>query len=96
MRYSAELGWLAAILAVLTAYNRALGVVAGASQQFCGPMAKPHRMATLTAASLLSVIEVLAGWPLRLVPLALVLIAIGCVVTMIRRTQRIVRELNSK
>ena len=96
MRYSAELGWLTALLAVMTAYNRALGVVAGASQQFCGPMAKPHRMATLTVASLLSVIEVLAGWPLRIVPLALVLISIGCVVTMIRRTQRIVRELNSK
>ncbi len=94
--YSAQLGWLAALLAVLTAYNRALGVVAGASQQFCGPMAKPHRMATLTVAALLSVVEVLAHWPLRVVTVALLLICAGCIVTMIRRTARIVHELNSK
>ena len=96
LTYSAQLGWLAALLAVLTAYNRALGVVAGASQQFCGPMAKPHRMATLTIAALLSIGELIAGWPLRAVPLALLLIVAGCVVTMIRRTGRIVHELNSK
>jgi phosphatidylglycerophosphate synthase len=95
-KYSAELGWAAALLAVMTAYVRALGVVAGAPQQFCGPMAKPHRMATMTVAAVLSAGEVLLQWPSRAIPAALGLIVLGCFVTMIRRTYRIVGELNSK
>jgi phosphatidylglycerophosphate synthase len=95
-KYSAELGWAAALLAVMTAYVRALGVAAGASQQFCGPMAKPHRMATMTVAAVLSAGEVLRQWPSRAIPAALGLIVIGCLWTMIRRTRRIVGELNSK
>ncbi len=94
--FSHELGWVAALLAVITAYTRALGGVAGAGQQFCGPMAKPHRMATMTVASLLSIGEVFLGWPLRIVPLALSIVAIGCLVTIFRRASRIVGELNSK
>jgi phosphatidylglycerophosphate synthase len=93
---SPKLGWAAALLAVITAYVRALGVTAGASQQFCGPMAKPHRMALLTIASLLSASEVLLNWPLRIVPIALCLVIIGCLATIFRRTRRIVAELNSK
>jgi phosphatidylglycerophosphate synthase len=79
---------------VLTAYTRALGVVAGASQQFCGPMAKPHRMAVMTFAALLALIEVLLHWPARIIPIALALIVGGCLVTIARRTLRIMRELN--
>jgi phosphatidylglycerophosphate synthase len=94
--HSVELGWAAAVLAVITAYVRALGVAAGASQQFCGPMAKPHRMATMTFAAVLSAGEVLLQWPLRIIPIALGLIVLGCLVTMFRRTSRIMSELNSK
>jgi phosphatidylglycerophosphate synthase len=90
------LGWAAALLAVTTAYVRALGVVAGATQQFCGPMAKPHRMAVMTVASLLSVLELLFDQPLRVIPVALMLIIAGCVITIVRRTLRILQELNSK
>lgn len=105
------LGWLAAVLALLTAYVRALGVSAGASQQFCGPMAKPHRMATITVAALLQAIlywvnpEVgFLGFIKRLtnadeglvMTFALALICFGCIVTIIRRTSRIVAELESK
>jgi phosphatidylglycerophosphate synthase len=93
---SIEPGWAAALLAVLTAYVRALGVAAGATQQFCGPMAKPHRMAVMTVASLLAVVEVLLDWPSRVIPLALTLIVLGCGVTIVRRTARIIRELNLK
>src|SRR5207244_3262545 len=54
-----DLGWAAAVLAVITAYVRTLGGQAGASQQFCGPMAKQQRMFILTLASLVSVVELL-------------------------------------
>jgi len=40
------LGWLAALLAVLTAYVRVLGAASGAGHDFTGPMAKQHRMAS--------------------------------------------------
>ena len=52
-----ELGWLAAVLAVMTAYIRLLGGSMGVQQYFLGPMAKPHRMALLTAACVFSVFE---------------------------------------
>lgn len=88
-----DLGWLAAMLAVLTAYVRTLGVQAGASPQFCGPMAKQQRMATLTVACALTAGETLLGWPGRVFTLALGLIALGCVANVVRRTVRIAREL---
>ena len=45
------LGWAAACVAVWVAYVRALARTAGAPNDFCGPMAKPHRMALMTAAA---------------------------------------------
>lgn len=42
------LAWLCALLAVLTAYIRVLGVSIGGEADFQGPMAKQHRMALLT------------------------------------------------
>jgi phosphatidylglycerophosphate synthase len=96
LKISPILGWCAALLAVTTAYTRALGVAAGASQQFCGPMAKPHRMAVMTVACMLSIIEVLLNQPLRIIPVALMLVIAGCLVTVVRRTLRILHELNSK
>jgi phosphatidylglycerophosphate synthase len=52
------LGWLAATLAMMTAYIRAVGKGEGAGNDFSGPMAKPHRMATMTVACVLT-----ALWP---------------------------------
>ena len=49
-----ELGWLAGILAVMTAYTRTLAGASGAPQRFLGPMAKQHRMALLSAALVLA------------------------------------------
>ncbi|HVK18725.1 MAG TPA: CDP-alcohol phosphatidyltransferase family protein [Fimbriiglobus sp.] len=46
-----ELGYLAAVAALLTAYVRALGKTAGAPAVFAGPMAKQHRMAVVTLAA---------------------------------------------
>ena len=42
------LGWLAALLAALTAYVRLFGGSIGQPQSFRGPMAKQHRMAVMT------------------------------------------------
>jgi phosphatidylglycerophosphate synthase len=88
-------GWLAAVLALLTAYVRALGVAAGASQQFCGPMAKPHRMAVITIAAIVQAILPITSLSLPIMTYALMLICAGCIVTVIRRTARIVRELEA-
>src|SRR5262249_14986290 len=57
VRWGAELGWAAALLALMTAYVRLLGAAMGATQWFIGPMAKQHRMAVLTAACLLAALE---------------------------------------
>jgi phosphatidylglycerophosphate synthase len=89
-------GWLAALLAVMTAYVRALGVAAGASQCFFGPMAKPHRMALLTAASIAGAVCVWLDCQVRIIPIALWLMIAGCAVTIIRRCRQIAQELKSK
>lgn len=90
------LGWLAALLAVTTAYVRAMGAAAGSSQHFCGPMAKQQRMAVLTVAA---VIAGAAPWVPQLrwvLPVALGVVALGSLITVFRRTSRIIRELESK
>src|SRR5690242_1835486 len=45
------LGFVATIFAIFLAYLRAQGKVAGAHQEFCGPMATQQRMATVTVAA---------------------------------------------
>ncbi|HEV8267922.1 MAG TPA: CDP-alcohol phosphatidyltransferase family protein [Thermoanaerobaculia bacterium] len=92
-----ELGWLASVLAVQTAYVRLLGGAAGLAQDFTGPMAKPHRMAAMTGAALLSTLEGLVG--LRegtLLLIGLAVVALGCLVTIGRRLVRIVRGLEAR
>lgn len=86
------LGWAAGSLAILTAYVRMLGGATGAKQYFIGPMAKQHRMALITVASLLSVFESLA----MAMPIALSIIIVGCVITTFRRLKKITNELESK
>jgi phosphatidylglycerophosphate synthase len=53
---SPVLGLAAALMAVFVAYVRALGASVGAGQIFLGPMAKPHRMALMTATCVLRAI----------------------------------------
>lgn len=86
-------GWIAAILALLTAYVRVQGVAVGAGEYFTGPMAKPHRMATLTIACVLSIAETVLAWPHRAISIALALVALGCVVTIARRLRLIAHDL---
>src|SRR5438093_7447617 len=53
---SIALGYIATILAIFTAYIRAAGKIAGAHNEFCGPMAKQHRMLVITVACVYSAV----------------------------------------
>lgn len=48
-----ELGYIAANVAILTAYIRVLGASLKTKHYFLGPMAKPHRMALITVCALI-------------------------------------------
>ncbi|CAN7493952.1 CDP-alcohol phosphatidyltransferase family protein [Bosea sp. LjRoot237] len=90
------LGWAAAGFAVLTAYTRELGRNCGLPADFSGPMAKQHRMATITAAALLSLLEPLWRGQNEVLVIALWLIAAGAAVTALRRATNIVRGLRAR
>jgi len=75
------LGWAAALLAMGTAYVRALGGAVGLPQDFCGPMAKQHRMALLTMGAAASVVVPVMPWVLGL-------ICAGAALTAVRRLHR--------
>lgn len=94
--WGVALGWSAAVLAVMTAYVRVLGRSLGTGIYFLGPMAKQHRMATMTAACGLAAILSFFRGSRLVIAIALALICVGCVITMIRRTNRIVHDLESK
>lgn len=87
------LGFAAAGFAVLTAYVRELGRACGQSADFSGPMAKPHRMAAVTAAAVLSLFEPLWSGRGEVLTIALWLIALGTLLTALRRAARLVKAL---
>lgn len=94
-QFGMTLAWIAALLAVLTAYIRVLGVSMGCPADFRGPMAKQHRMALLTGSSLTLMLltwsEILPSLSQYLFDFALMIMAVGCVVTCWRRLQSIFR-----
>ncbi|MBD9447049.1 MULTISPECIES: CDP-alcohol phosphatidyltransferase family protein [unclassified Rhizobium] len=90
---SPGLGWAAASFAVLTAYVRELGRATGTPSDFSGPMAKQHRMATITAAAILSILEPLWSGHNQVLLAALWLITIGAAFTALRRGRNVVRNL---
>lgn len=94
--YGVTLGWAAAVLAVFTAYVRVLAGSLRQRQHFIGPMAKQHRMFTLTVATLMAAGEVLTGMAPRAIALGLVVIVAGSVVTAIRRIGRLANELDER
>lgn len=96
LRWGPDLGWAAGFLAVLTAYVRVLGGAAGVAQHFVGPMAKQHRMAIVTIGCLAAAVEKGLGYPQRSLAVALGLILIGCVITIIRRTGMVIRDLEAR
>lgn len=104
-----ELGWAAALASVMTAYVRAFGGAAGLRQEFCGPMAKQHRMAVMTGACLLGAAVEAIQWDGGgigsvmgliaedvtgvMMALGLGVILCGSLMTIARRTRRIVMGL---
>ena len=87
------LGWLAALLAVLTAYVRVLGKSAGAGSDFGGPMGKQHRMFVVTV--LCAAIAFLPVDWLRWQPVnvALGIVCVGSFLTAYRRLMHIAKAL---
>jgi phosphatidylglycerophosphate synthase len=94
------LGYVATILSIFTAYVRAAGKIAGAPNEFCGPMAKQHRMFVITLIGLYSAVAP-RSWQIftfnnskiGLMSLGLAIIVVGCVITVVRRLGRIARAL---
>jgi len=96
---SIHLGYTAAILAVLVAYIRAVGGVAGAGQVFAGFMAKGPRMFLVTVLCLYNTLAP-SSWgdvalPFGFSPAGLLLtfICAGCVITSCTRLHTIAKKI---
>ncbi len=91
--YAMDLAWAAAILAVLTAYVRVLGVSMGCDADFQGPMAKQHRMALLTVTGIaLLVCQYFSIWPqysLYVMDASLSIMVLGILLTTWKRLRAI-------
>ena len=90
------LGYIATILSIFTAYVRAAGKIAGAPNEFCGPMAKQHRMLVITVICVYSAVVPQSWQTLRsdklevgAMSLGLGVIIVGCCITIVRRLNRI-------
>lgn len=94
--YGPELGWLAAVIALLTAYIRVLSGSLELPQRFLGPMAKQHRMFVLTLAALIAAVESQFSSPPRAVWVGLAVIVLGSVVTAGRRTMHLLRDAEAR
>lgn len=83
--FAMPLAWVAALLAVLSAYIRVLGVSMDCPADFRGPMAKQHRMALLTVTLLTMAInqwfDLLPNVGLYLMDIALATMVVGCAFT---------------
>jgi phosphatidylglycerophosphate synthase len=87
-----ELGLLAAALAIATAYIRELGRAEGFPPDFSGPLAKPQRMAVLTAGTVLAALYA-THWTLTI---TLWISALGTAATVIRRSWTLIQRLKSR
>jgi phosphatidylglycerophosphate synthase len=96
----AALGYIAAILAVFTAYVRVQGKALGTSQDFGGPMAKPQRVFALTVLALYGGLAPASWQPALTLPtvlgtmgIGLTAIIVGEIWTAWRRLVRIAHRL---
>lgn len=90
-----ELGFVAAILAVFTAYLRAMGASLGQGQNFAGPMAKPQRMAAVTIGAVLALIEALVFGSLWSPVVVLWVVTLGAAWTAAARIARMAGRLKA-
>jgi phosphatidylglycerophosphate synthase len=94
--YGPIMGWMAAVLALFTAYVRLLGGSLGTPQYFIGPMAKQHRMAALTVGCIIAAGLAAAHMTVWGIDTALAVIIAGAIVTSVRRIRRIASDLESR
>ena len=89
------LGYAAALTSIFVAYVRATATSIGARNDFCGPMAKPQRMAIVTVLALYLAFSPEA-WrlPWGEVRSVLVLIIVGGLLTAVRRLTRAAKYLS--
>jgi phosphatidylglycerophosphate synthase len=87
-----ELGLLAASLAIATAYIRELGRAEGFPPDFSGPLAKPQRMAVLTAGTILAALYA-TEWTLTV---TLWIVALGTAATILHRSWTLIEKLKSR
>lgn len=90
------LGVGATIAALLTAYVRLLGGSLGFAQDFRGPMAKQHRMFTLTLGALGAAVEQAMRGTVYALWAALIVITLGATLTFVLRLVRIGRALEQR
>lgn len=86
-------GWLAALLAVLTAYVREFGCALGAPADFGGPFAKQQRMWAVIAGALIALL--LPRWAGVVLALMLVVVCAGTAYTLYRRIMRLADFLHA-
>jgi phosphatidylglycerophosphate synthase len=89
-------GWLATLAAVLTAYMRTLSSSLGLPADFGGPMAKQHRMFTLTLACVLACIELKVYGTHMILRYAMIVVAVGGLLTFLRRMVRAYKLLQAR
>lgn len=90
------LGWLGTLAAALTAYVRVFGGSLGLRQDYRGPMAKQHRMATLTAGCVLGAIEQASFGTGYALTTASGTIALGALITCALRSHAIAIQLRQR
>lgn len=90
------IGWYGALAAAVTAYIRVLGGSLGLPQDFRGPMAKPHRMATITVACVLGAVELRLYGSRCALTAAAWIVAVGATLTCVRRTLFIAQQLRTR
>lgn len=83
----------AAWAAVMTAYVRETGAALIGEHDFCGPFAKPQRMALLTVAAIVTAFDVHL---LRVMEVAMIIIAVGTGLTVVRRMNRLAGKMKSR
>ena len=90
------LGLVCGLLALGTAYTRALGVTLTGQDDFSGFMAKPQRMFVVTLACAFGIAEALLWNSAHSLTGALVLIALGGTFTIQQRVKNIIKTLSEK
>lgn len=89
------LGWAACCGAVGTAYIRAMGASMTGHHDFCGPMAKPHRMAAVTILCFVMIVLDGLDYSFSAVTGCLVVINAGIIITSIRRIRHLAISLKT-